>query len=38
MFGTLYVFTLMGFLIKLISDIIMTWVDPRIDFNAQGER
>ena len=37
MFGTLYVFTLMGFLIKLISDMTMTWVDPRIDFNAQGE-
>ena len=38
MFGTLYIFTLMGFLIKLISDITMTVVDPRIDFNAQGER
>ena len=38
MFGTLYIFTLMGFLIKLISDITMTIVDPRIDFNAQGER
>ncbi len=38
MFGTLYVFTLLGFLIRLISDISMTWVDPRIDFNAQGER
>ena len=37
MFGTLYVFTLMGFLIKLISDMAMTWVDPRIDFNAQGD-
>lgn len=38
MFGTLYIFTLLGFLIKLVSDITMTWVDPRIDFNAQGER
>ncbi len=38
MFATLYIFTLLGFLIKLISDITMTWVDPRIDFNAQGER
>ena len=37
-FGTLYVFTLMGFVIRLISDLTMTWVDPRIDFNAQGER
>lgn len=38
MFGTLYVFTLLGFLIKIISDLTMTWVDPRIDFNAQGGR
>jgi microcin C transport system permease protein len=38
MFGTLYVFTLLGFLIKLLSDLTMTWVDPRIDFNAQGAR
>ncbi len=38
MFGTLYVFTLLGFLIKLISDLTMTWVDPRIDFSSQGER
>ncbi|MDY0008354.1 MAG: microcin C ABC transporter permease YejB [Bdellovibrionales bacterium] len=38
MFGTLYIFTLLGFMIKLISDLVMTWVDPRIDFNAQGER
>lgn len=38
MFGTLYVFTLMGFIIRLISDLTMTLVDPRIDFNAQGQR
>lgn len=38
MFGTLYIFTLLGFLIKLVSDMTMTWVDPRIDFNAQGAR
>lgn len=38
MFGTLYLFTLLGFVIKLISDLVMTWVDPRIDFNAQGAR
>ncbi len=38
MFGTLYIFTLLGFAIKLISDLTMTWVDPRIDFNAQGAR
>ena len=38
MFGTLYIFTLLGFVIKLISDLMLTWVDPRIDFNAQGDR
>ncbi len=38
MFGTLYIFTLIGFMIKLISDLVMTWVDPRIDFHAQGAR
>lgn len=38
MFGTLYIFTLLGFVIKLVSDITMTVVDPRIDFHAQGER
>jgi len=38
MFATLYIFTLIGFLIRLISDLTMTWVDPRIDFEAQGDR
>lgn len=38
MFGTLYIFTLLGLLIKLVSDLTMTWVDPRIDFEAQGAR
>lgn len=34
MFGTLYIFTLLGLVVKLISDITLTWIDPRIDFNA----
>lgn len=34
MFATLYIFTLFGLVIKLVSDLTMTWVDPRIDFNA----
>ena len=34
MLGTLYIFTLLGLIIKLISDLTLTWVDPRIDFNA----
>lgn len=38
MFGTLFIFTLMGLLIRLVSDLTMTWVDPRIDFRAQGAR
>lgn len=34
-FGTLYVFTLMGLLLKIISDLTYTLVDPRIDFEAR---
>lgn len=34
-FGTLYIFSLMGLLIGLISDLIYTWVDPRIDFEKR---
>jgi len=36
MFATLYVFTLMGLVIKLISDLTYTLVDPRIDFDRRG--
>ncbi len=32
MFGTLYVFTLIGLLMKLVGDLTYVWVDPRIDF------
>jgi microcin C transport system permease protein len=32
MFGTLYVFTLIGLLFNLIDDIVYVLVDPRIDF------
>ncbi len=38
MFGTLYIFTLLGFIIKLVSDLMLTWVDPRIDFQSQEAR
>ena len=39
MFATLYIFTLFGLVIKLVSDLTMTWVDPRIDFEAlEGAR
>jgi microcin C transport system permease protein len=35
MLGTLYVFTLLGLVIHLITDITYTLVDPRIDFSAR---
>jgi microcin C transport system permease protein len=35
MFGTLYIFTLMGLILKLISDITYVAVDPRIDFESR---
>ncbi len=31
-FGTLYFFTLLGLLVKILSDITYVWIDPRIDF------
>ncbi|MCL2673281.1 MAG: microcin C ABC transporter permease YejB [Alphaproteobacteria bacterium] len=33
MFGTLYIFTLIGLVLNLVSDIIYHLVDPRIDFS-----
>lgn len=33
--GTLYVFTLMSLIAKLLSDISYSWVDPRIHFGGQ---
>jgi microcin C transport system permease protein len=34
-FATLYIFSLMGLLVGLMSDLIYTWVDPRIDFERR---
>ncbi len=34
-FGTLYVFSLLGLLIGLISDLTYMWVDPRLDFESR---
>lgn len=34
-FGTLYIFALLGLVLKLVSDIIYSLIDPRIDFNAR---
>jgi microcin C transport system permease protein len=36
MFGTLYIFTLIGLLLNILSDITYTLVDPRIDFEGRG--
>ncbi|QXH33654.1 microcin C ABC transporter permease YejB [Pseudomonas muyukensis] len=35
-FGTLFIFTLAGLLIRLVGDLCYTWLDPRIDFDAGG--
>jgi len=35
MFGTLYIFTLLGLVMQLIGDLMYTLVDPRIDFEAR---
>jgi microcin C transport system permease protein len=34
-FGTLYIFSLMGLVVNLISDLTYMWIDPRIDFEAR---
>ncbi len=34
-FGTLFIFTLLGMVLKLISDLMYMWVDPRIDFEKR---
>ena len=36
MFGTLFVFTIIGLMLQLIGDITYTLVDPRIDFEARS--
>ncbi len=34
-FGTLFLYTLIGLILKLISDLTYVWVDPRIDFETR---
>ena len=34
-FASLYIFTLMGLIVQLISDLTYTWIDPRIDFEKR---
>jgi microcin C transport system permease protein len=33
--GTLYLFGLMGLVVKLVSDLTYVWIDPRIDFERR---
>lgn len=35
LFGTLYVFGLIGLFVNLLSDLTYVWVDPRIDFESR---
>ena len=35
-FGTLFVFGLIGLLMGLVSDLMYVWIDPRIDFERRG--
>lgn len=35
MFGTLYVFGLIGLTVGIISDLMYVWIDPRIDFETR---
>jgi microcin C transport system permease protein len=35
LFGTLFVFTLIGLVMQLVGDIVYTLVDPRIDFDRR---
>ncbi|APH55307.1 Oligopeptide transport system permease protein oppB [Granulibacter bethesdensis] len=36
MFGTLYIFTLIGLLMQIVGDLMYTAVDPRIDFEGRS--
>jgi microcin C transport system permease protein len=34
-FATLYIFSLLGLFVQLVSDLTYTWIDPRIDFESR---
>jgi microcin C transport system permease protein len=34
-FATLYIFSLIGLFVSLLSDLVYTWIDPRIDFERR---
>jgi microcin C transport system permease protein len=35
-FATLYIFSLLGLVIGLVSDLAYMWVDPRLDFESRS--
>lgn len=35
-FATLFIFSLLGLLVNLLSDLTYAWIDPRIDFEGRG--
>ena len=35
-FGTLFIFTLLGLIVGILSDLMYVWIDPRIDFETRG--
>jgi microcin C transport system permease protein len=34
-FATLYIYSLIGLVVQLVSDLTYTWIDPRIDFESR---
>ncbi|HEV7874495.1 MAG TPA: ABC transporter permease subunit, partial [Enterovirga sp.] len=34
-FASLYIFSLLGLVVNLLSDLTYTWIDPRIDFETR---
>lgn len=34
-FGTLFIFSMIGLILNLISDLVYVWIDPRIDFESR---
>ena len=35
-FATLYIFSLIGLVLSLLSDLVYMWIDPRLDFESRG--
>lgn len=37
-FGTLFIFTLLGMILRLVSDVLYQVIDPRINFDSRGSK